>query len=199
MSPLAKALIVPHTIASIMWAVFKQTRRCLVADVIKPLANMSPLAKVLLAPHTIASMVWAVFKQSRRYTIGLMVDNAALVPEWIIMVSNLRGAQDFRLLEVPPVDIAGNIDRLELDPSSTKGDSKRSNLEVAKKQPPAKGAKKEIFVHPSIRAKVLQAFPHRLDLKKLCSIYNVKTYGHSQCSRVSVPTDNAQRIKMGTR
>jgi len=37
----------------------------LVADVIKPLANMSPLAKTLMAPHTIAFIIWAVFKQTR--------------------------------------------------------------------------------------------------------------------------------------
>ena len=96
--------------------------------------------------------------------MGLMADNAALVPEWIIMVSNLRGAQDFRLLEVP-VDIAGNITAINLDIASTKGNSKRSNPEGAKKLPPTKVTKMETFVHPAIRAKLLQAFPDRLDLK----------------------------------
>ena len=54
--------------------------------------------------------------------MGLMVDNAALVPELIIMVSNLRGAQDFRLLETP-VNIAGYINRLELKSATSKGET----------------------------------------------------------------------------
>ena len=109
--------------------------------------------------------------------MGLMADNATLVPEWILMVSNLRGAQDIRLQEVL-VDITGNISRLEVKSATAKGSSKCSNLEVAKKQSPAKVAKKEIFVHPSIRAELLQAFPDRLDLKKLCTICNVEDVRH---------------------
>ena len=149
----------------------------LVADVIKPLANMSPLAKTLMAPHTIASIMWAVFKQTRRYTMGLMADNAALVPEWVIMVSNLRGAQDFRLLEVP-VDIAGNIAVIELDQAPTKASNKRSTPEGGQKLPQSKLPKKEVFVHPAIKAKLTQAFPDRLDLRKLCSICNVRDVRH---------------------
>ena len=107
----------------------------LVSDVIKPLVHMTPQARTMMKTTTIASILWSVFKQTPQYTMRLMCDKTALVPEWTIVISNLRGAQDFTLLQVP-MEIVGIVVTPQLEKSSKKrskeNDDKQSTKDKTK-------------------------------------------------------------------
>jgi len=161
-------------------------RRRLIKDAIVPLVTLPPSARSIFSKESIAAVAWAVYSQSMFFVQGRMVGPNPLTPEWVQMTNSLKGGG--RSLEIysVPIALANRLAIIEESASEDEGPPLKTKKKKKKKRNKdqeddgneiiGKKPKITMELHPLIKEKITSVLPDFLELKKLCSLCDIKQH-----------------------